>query len=293
MKTPLISNARVIAVDVAHRKLTVTLPSAQQVVVRTTYDGPADGLRVSHKALPGRGTEGIVVFPGGDNRNGFWLKSLYASAMDALTTDTDQFMEYDSHWSGHFHILDQSGNYTESFADGSFLQAGSGTTVPPTFRHTVDPSQFRQVTPLSQSQRVPSPPSPFNFTFGHISGTKVAIDPSGNTTVAGASGAALTQTFGGTTLTVDASGNVSATGASGATFTTTFGGATLEIDSSGNVSITAPTSVKIGSQGETLHTLLTSLAAAAYNLHEHTNNGASVPTVLMTTADETSVLTAG
>lgn len=293
MRTPLISNARVVAVDPRHRRLTVTLPSTQIVTVRDTYDGPADGLRVNHKALPGRGTEGIVCFPAGDNRNGFWLGSIYTQASDALTTDTDQFMEYNSHWSGHFHILDQFGNYTESFADGSFLQAGSGTTVPPTFIHTVDTSQYRQTTALSQDQRVPNPPSPFNFTFGHISGTNIAISPNGSTTVSGASGATLTQTFGGTTLTVDASGNVNMTGASGAKFITTFGGATLEIDSSGNVSITAPSSVKIGSQGETLHTLLTSLAAAAYNLHEHTNNGASVPTVLMTTADETSVLTAG
>jgi hypothetical protein len=204
------------------------------VSVRTSYDGPADGLRVSHKALPGRGTEGIVVFPGGDNRNGFWLKSIYASAMDALTTDTDQFLEYDSHWSGHYHILDQNGNFTESFADGSFLQVGTGTAPPPTFRHTVDSqTQRRQTTPLSQSERVPSPPSPFNLTLKHISGTTTAIDPVGNTTVSGAAGAALTHVFGGTTLKIDASGNLSATGASGASLTLSFGGTTLSIDNAG------------------------------------------------------------
>lgn len=233
MSTPEISNARVISVDVPHRRLWVTLPSTQIVSVRTSYDGPADGLRVSHKALPGRGTEGIVVFPGGDNRNGFWLKSIYASAMDALTTDTDQFLEYDSHWSGHYHVLDQNGNFTESFADGSFLQVGTGTAPPPTFRHTVDSAQKRQTTPLSQSERVPSPPSPFNMTLRHTSGTTTAIDPAGNTTVSGAAGAALTQVFGGTTLKIDASGNLSATGASGASLTLSFGGTTLSIDNAG------------------------------------------------------------
>jgi phage baseplate assembly protein gpV len=270
MKTPLISNARVISVDVPNRRLWVTLPSTQIVSVRMSYEGAADGLRVNHKAMPGRGTEGIVVFPGADNRNGFWLKSIYAQASDALTTDTDQFLEYDSHWSGHFHMLDGSGNFTESFADGSFLQVGSGTTVPPTSRHTVDSGQNRQVTPLSQSERVPNPPSPFNITLSHISGTKAAIDPSGNTTVSGAAGATLTMTFGGATLHIDAGGNVTVTASS--------------------VVITAP-SVAIGSQGETLHTLLTSLAANVFNSHTHGTSGP--PTPQMTTADETSVLTAG
>jgi len=57
--TPLVSNARVIAVDPARRRLTVTLPSTQTVSVRMGVHGPADGLRVSHPAMPGRGTEGI------------------------------------------------------------------------------------------------------------------------------------------------------------------------------------------------------------------------------------------
>ncbi len=227
------------------------------------YHGPADGLRVSHKAMPLRGTSGLVVFPGGDNRNGFWIGAIYEQAMDALTTDTDQFLEYDSHWSGHWHLLDQHGNVTESYADGSFVQIGSGTAPPATSRHTVDGQQFRQVTPLPQDQRVPNPPGPFNMTLHHISGTKAAVDSSGNMTVSGAVGATL---------------NV------------TFGGATLHIDASGNVTITA-TSVKLGGSGETLHPLLTSLAAAVFNAHTHPAGG--VPSPLMTTADQTTILTAG
>jgi hypothetical protein len=237
-RTPLISNARVIAVDPAHRRLTVNLPSTQIITVRMAYAGPADGLRVNHKAMPGRGTEGIVVFPGGDNRNGFWLGSIYASAMDALTTDTDQFMEYDSHWSGHFRLLDQGGNLTESFADGSFQQVGAGTTVPDTFRHTVDSAQKRQTTQLSADQRVSNPPSPFNITLKHKSGTTLAVNPSGNVTVSGAAQATSTHIFNGTTTQIDSQGNLSINGAQGKTFTVTFNGATFQIDGQGNVSIT-------------------------------------------------------
>lgn len=233
MRTPPISNARVLAVDVPNRRLTVSLPSTQIVSVRMSYEGPADGLRVSHKAMPGRGTEGIVVFPAGDNRNGFWLKSIYTQAMDALTTETDQFLEYDSHWSGHYRILDQDGNKTESYADGSFLQVGVGTSPPSTSRHIVDARQFRQVTPVPQDQRVPNPPAPFNFTLRHISGTVAAIDPTGNVTVSGAPGASLAHSFGGTTLEIDSSGNVTATGGSGAFLSFNFGGTVLRIDAVG------------------------------------------------------------
>lgn len=290
MRTPPISNARVISVDVPGRRLWVTLPSTQIVSVRTTYPGPADGLRVNHKALPGRGTSGIVVFPGGDNRNGFWLCAIYEQAMDALTTQTDQFLEYDSHWSGHWHMLDQTGNVTESFADGSYFLAGSGTSVPPTSRHTVDTKQFRQVTPLPQNERVPSPPSPFNIALHHISGTSAAINPSGNVTVSGAAGADLTVTFGGTTATIDHSGNTTVSGAAGAALTVAFGGATMTIDPSGNVTLTA-TSIKLGGPGEAVLPLLNSMAAAVYNSHTHPAGG--VPSPLMTAPDQTSILTAG
>lgn len=293
MRTPHISNARVLAVDVPNRRLTVSLPSTQIVSVRMSYDGPADGLRVSHKAMPGRGTEGIVVFPAGDNRNGFWLRSIYTQAMDALTTETDQFLEYDSHWSGHYRILDQHGNKTESYADGSFLQVGAGTVPPATSRHTVDTKQFRQVTAVPQDQRVPNPPPPFNFTLKHISGTTAAIDPIGNTNVTGAASAAkMTVNFGGTNLQIDKTGNVTLLGASSATLNIIFGQASIQIDAQGNVSIVAP-GVSIGAFDQTLHTLLTSLAAVVYNAHSHSGGGSGPPTPQMTAVHETSTLVAG
>jgi phage baseplate assembly protein gpV len=205
-RTPLISNARVIAVDVPQRRLTVTLPSTQVASVRMGYHGPADGLRVKHDAMPGRGTEGIVVFPAGDNRNGIWICSIYAQQMDALTTSTDQFMEYNSHWSGHFHLLDGEGNFTESFADGSFLQVGSGTTVPATYRNVVNAQQQRTAVQLTAAQRVSNPPTPFNITLQHATGTVVSIDPSGNPSITGAAGTAITFTFGSTKMVIDANG---------------------------------------------------------------------------------------
>lgn len=232
-RTPLVSNARVIAVDPLHRRLTVTLPSTQVVIVRMGISGPADGLRVSHSAMPGRGTEGIVLFPAGDNRNGIWICSLYVQQMDALTNDTDPFMEYNSHWSGHWHMLDGQGNFTEAFADGSFLQVGAGTAAPQTFRHTVDSLQKRQTTPLTQSERVPNPPKPFNITLRHTTGTTLGIDPAGDVALTGASGANLSANFGGTVFSIDKSGNVAVNGASGASLTMTFGGTVLKIDSTG------------------------------------------------------------
>lgn len=211
MSTPSLSNARVLSVDVPSRRLTVSLPSTQIVVVQMGIHGPADGLRVSHPAMPGRGTFGLVAFPAGDNRNGIWICSIYSSQLDALTSDNDQFLEYNSHWSGHFDMLDQFGNYTQSFADGSYIQVGSGTTRPDTFRHTVDPQQNQQLTPLTQAERVPNPPPAFHATLNHSSGTIIAVDPQGNTTATGAPNATLTVSFGGSTLLMDASGNTTLT----------------------------------------------------------------------------------
>jgi phage baseplate assembly protein gpV len=205
-RTPTISNARVIAVDVPQRRLTVTLPSGQLVSVRMGIHGPADGLRVKHDAMPGRGTEGVVLFPGGDNRNGIWICSIYAQQMDALTTSTDQFLEYNSHWSGHFHLLDGQGNFTESFADGTFLQIGTTTAPPATYRNVVNAQQQRTATEITAAERVPNPPTPFNLTLRHATGTVVSIDPSGNPSITGAAGTAMTFTFGSTKMVIDANG---------------------------------------------------------------------------------------
>jgi hypothetical protein len=204
--TPLIARARVVAVDVPSRRLMVSLPSTQIVIVQTGYHGQADGLRISHKALPIRGTEGLVVFPSGDNRNGVWLMSIYVQQVNALTTQTDANMEYDAHWSGFWRLLDGSGNLTNQFPDGTFIQIGSGTTPPATTRNIVNAKQEQEQTPVEMSDRVAKPPSPFNVTVKHATGTTLNVAPNGDVSVSGGAGNKMTMTFGGTVVTIDSQG---------------------------------------------------------------------------------------
>lgn len=213
--TPLISNARVLAVDPKNRQLVVALPSQQVVSVRMAVHGPADGVRVSHAAMPGRFTEGIVVFPFGDNRNGVWLASIYAAQDDAYTTETDQFAEYNSHWSGYYDYLDGNGQSLVSFPDGTYLLVSGSTAKPSFYRHIVDDQQNRQLEQFTDSQRVPNPPSARHTYLHHASGTFVDIDPSGNLTVSGASGAQIELKTNNGYVLIDNSGVVTVNSASG------------------------------------------------------------------------------
>jgi phage baseplate assembly protein gpV len=207
---PLLQEGRVISVDVPNRRLTVDIPSAQilGVRVRMSYAGPADGVRVKHDAMPGRGTWGLVAFPYNDARNGIWLGSFYPALNTAHTSNTDQFLEYNSHWSGAYEMLDGQGQWTKSFPDGTFIQVASATTKPATFRQTVDPTQTQQLTAFPDSERVANPPAQkFNLTIAHGSGTTIKIDPNGNVTLV-ASNASVTVT----TPTVKINGQLQVTG---------------------------------------------------------------------------------
>jgi hypothetical protein len=157
-----------------------------------------DALRVSQKPFPSTGTWGLVAFPHGDLRNGIWLCAYPPSFLDALTTTgdpTDPFIDYESHFSGNWSLLDGKGNFATQFADGSSLVAGAASGLPTIYRNTVDTDQNRQQVPFTQAQRVPNPPSGFFFNFKHISGTSFSIDPSGNVAVSGVAGTTLTLTF--------------------------------------------------------------------------------------------------
>lgn len=212
---PLITNARVLSVDPVNRRLVVGLPSQQMVTVRMLVHGPADGVRVSHGAMPGRFTEGVVLFPFGDNRNGIWIGSIYASQDDAYTTETDQFAEYNSHWSGYYDYLDGNGQSVVSWPDGTYLLV-SGSTTKPTFnRHIVDDQQNRQLTQFTDAQRVPNPPSARHVNLHHASGTFVDIDPSGNLTVSGAANAQIQLKTNNGYVLIDSSGVVTVNSASG------------------------------------------------------------------------------
>jgi hypothetical protein len=233
--TPTISDARVLAVDVQNRRLTVELPSRQIVVVRMLIHGPADGVRVNHPAMPGRFTDGLVLFPVNDNRNGFWIGSVYKSQTDALTTNDDPFLEYNSHWSGAYEWMDGQGRWTKSFPDGTYIQVSDSTTKPTTYRHTVDTDQNQQLTQFTDSDRVPKPPSPRHLFIKHASGTTQDTDPKGNLTVTGAKGATCTLTFGGATVVIDQDGNIVATAAAGHKVELTANGGTFQIDKDGNI----------------------------------------------------------
>lgn len=203
-------------------------PWGLQVAFKSTGQGPtvpvtvlhdqADALRVRQRPLPVPGSWGLVAFPYGDVRNGVWLGAVYPSLIDALTTTdasgaaangTDPYIDYMSHFSGYWFMRDGMGNAAEQYPDGSYMLAASGTTLPTVYRHIVEDNKQKQVA-LAQSDRIPSPPNPFNYLFHHQTGTEVSVDVSGNVVVSGSSvsGATLTLLFGGTSLSIDASGQV-------------------------------------------------------------------------------------
>lgn len=221
---PSLQEGQVISVDPRLRRLTVQLASAQIVDVRVGYYGPADGVRVSHKALPGRGSWGIVAFPFGDKRAGIWLCTSHPNFQDALTTETDPFMEYDSHWSGAYEMLDQNGQWLKSFPDGTFFLVSGSAVKPTTYHHTVDDKQVQHLTIFPDSERVPNPPSPRYIYVNHPSGTNAEIDPKGNTTVNGAANAVCTVKFNGAFITIDANGGIEINTAGGQNMKVSAGG---------------------------------------------------------------------
>lgn len=193
----------------------LTKPGVLQVVMKVSGQGPtltvrmgyeyADYCRVNQKALPQIGTWGLVAFPGGDVRSGIWLCSVYPSFLDNLTTTgpngqfaaTDAFIDYRSHFSGHWDILTGSGMGATQWADGSTFTAGF-TGIPTIYRHTVDANQNQIAVAYPQSERVPSPPPTFPFQWTQANtGTSITVDTSGNVTINVGAGAAVDFTQGG------------------------------------------------------------------------------------------------
>lgn len=245
---PLLMEARVVSVDVPNRRVIVDIPSAQMLGIgcKMLVHGPADGARVHHKAMPGRGTWGLVAFPYGGALNGIWLGAFFQSLVTALTTNTDQFMDYSAHWSGAYELMDQNGKWTKSFPDGTYIQASDVTTKPTTYRQTVDSNQNQQLTEFKDSDRVPSPPSPRHLYIGHASGTTADIDPTGNVTVTGnPKKATCTFSFGGATVVVDDNGNITGTAASGSQVQLNANKGVVTIDKSGNITGAAASGAQV------------------------------------------------
>jgi hypothetical protein len=176
---------RVISQDPANHAVWVMFPSTQMpaISVKIGLRGAADAFRINHASLPSRGTYGVVGFLAGDNRSGVWLCSLYVQQMDALTTDSDPTLDYHSHWSGYYDLINENGDLAQSFPDGTFLVVSGAAVKPTMFRHIVDDQQNRQTIPLTDAQRVPNPPPAKHVYLSTASGTTVHIDPSGNVTI--------------------------------------------------------------------------------------------------------------
>lgn len=268
---PSLQEGHVIAVNPTRRRLTVELASSEIVEARVLYHGPADAVRVSHLALPGRGTWGLVAFPFGDDRAGVWLGSTYPMFMDALTTDNDPFMEYNSHWSGAYELLNQAGEWCKSFPDGTFLQVSGSTAKPTLYRHTVDENQVQQSTVFPDNERVPNPPSPFNILISHSTGATVLIDVSGSIIATAAKGYVVQANANGASFTLTADGAITGNVASGEQILLSAGGAA------------------------TSYTLVrTDLLMAYINGHVHSNGNdgddTGTPVVAMTTAVQSALI---
>lgn len=211
MLTSPIQSVQVIANDPQNGGMNVMFKSGQLGFVKMPYDS-ADGLRIRQRPQPPRGTWGLAVFPNNDIRNGHWMFASYVNLQNAINAPQgDAFQDYESHMSGHWHLRDGQGNYAEQWPDGSYFTAASGTGLPLTYRQIVDSNQVPQRIPFTRNDRIPSPPAPFFFNWVLQSGTSILIDPSGNTTVNGAPGSALTFNWNNSTLQMDPSGNVNIT----------------------------------------------------------------------------------
>lgn len=260
---PLLTQAQVISQDPATGGLNIVLPSGQMCAypVRFGYYGPADGMRVNHPALPGRGTWGLVAFPGGDNRAGVWLNSFYSQFIDARTSNTDAFMEYNSHFSGFYETLSKIGQRVQRYPDGTTIIIGADTTPPPVHRHVVNPVQRQVLQEFTDAERVPSPPSPFNVLLTHASGTSAQIAPDGTVTVNSGAGQTI-----------------------------------FQMTPEGIINITAGTQINIGGIVETLFRLMDERMIAIYNNHTHGGVQAGgdvtgVPGVPLTIGAETTTIT--
>ena len=182
-----LSKAQVVSVNPDTNSVLVYL--AQQagegpaVEVKVLTAGPCDGLRIKQAPLPTRGTLGVVAALDGDARSMIWLGALPLNAQDAITTLTgNNSIDYHAHWSGYYSLMDDLGNSTQVFPDGTEIVVGTANT--PT-RHIVGPQGTRQSVPVLPADRVAVTPGPFPFKYSSPAGATVLVDSAGNISVSG------------------------------------------------------------------------------------------------------------
>lgn len=188
---PILSYARVVGYDTVGHGVFVSLPSLQTISfpAKVLMYGNADGTRVNQEALPVIGTMGLIAVPFGDTKSAIWLGSFYPTSTNAITTsnpptDEDSQIQYYSHASGEYSILDYVGNYFQRMADGSQIRVNTDNTEPTTYRHLINDNSLLTL-PITDLDRNPYPPGPFFISVNHPSGASFSITPSGFVTVQG------------------------------------------------------------------------------------------------------------
>jgi len=181
-----ITSAQVVATDPENHAVIVqfTKQGNEQptLPVRVMVVGPFDGVNIVQKPLPRRGTIGLVCAVNGDPRSLVWLGSIAANGNDAITSGPgNDFIDYESHFSGYYRFMDESGNTAEQWPDGTLLTIGTSGS-PALYGHSTAGGS-RQRVPVGQ--RVNSVPSAFPVNLDHATGSKVQIDGSGNISVSG------------------------------------------------------------------------------------------------------------
>ncbi len=183
-----ISKAQVISQDPDNYSVNVSLSQqageGPAISVRVLTPGPLDGLLIKQPPLPRRGTLGVVGALDGDSRSMVWLGALPLNGQDAITVvPGSQNVDYHGHFSGSYYLMDDIGNTTWVWPDGSSVVMGSTSGTPT--RHIINSEGLRVLVPLTTAERVPNPPSAFPFTYTGANGAVVNVDSEGNISVMG------------------------------------------------------------------------------------------------------------
>lgn len=213
---PLIGLGQVVAHDPLTGGVYVIMRSSGQVPglpVKIGYEGEADGLRINQHPLPGLGTWGVIAFPNGDVRNGIWIRSHYASQVNAITSQAGEpYTKYYAHQSGYWEHLDVAGNQTKVYPDGTSISISETGAIPTTYRNIVDTGEVQKQQEFTQSQRVPNPPPPKIINIITATGVNINVDANGSIlvdTTKAKNGNVTLNVKGNANITVD--GNVTAT----------------------------------------------------------------------------------